>query len=75
MIIQIWYGRQKIVVEIQKALYGGRKIDDLNESMCFYLKISRVHMFCSNFSQVRMFYDDNHSKLVPEYRQPGGFLS
>ena len=53
-----------MAVEIQKTLCGGRKTENLIESTCFYLKISRVHVFCSNFSRVRMFCDDDHSKLV-----------
>ena len=31
-------------------------------------------MFCSNFSRVRMFCDDDHSKLVSESTRPGVFL-
>ena len=70
----IWDGRQKMAVEIQKLLCGDRK-DNLIKSTCFFLKNSRVHIFCSDFSQVCIFYDDNHLKLVPEYMQPGDFLS
>ena len=47
-------------VEIQKSLCGVIKIDILIESKCFYLKISRVHVFCLNFSQVCMFCNDDH---------------
>ena len=43
--------------------------------MCFYLKIIRVHVFCSNFSRVFMSCDDNHLKSVPESTRPGIFLS
>ena len=43
--------------------------------MCFYLKIIRVYIFCSIYSWVRMFCDDDRSKLVPESTQPGGFPS
>ena len=32
-------------------------------------------MFWSNFSQVCMFCNEDHSKLVPEYTQPGVFCS
>ena len=31
---------------VQKLLCGGRKTENLIEPMCFYLKISRVHVFC-----------------------------
>ena len=47
----IWDVRQKAVVEIQKSLCGGRKTENLIESTCFDLKISRVHVLCSNFSR------------------------
>ena len=53
-------GRQKVAVKIQKSLCGGRKTENLIESTCFYLKISRFHVFCSIFSRVHMFYNDNH---------------
>ena len=62
--IEIWYGRQKVALEIQINLI---------ESTWFYLKIIRVPMFCSNFSQVRMFCDDDISKLVPESTNYGVF--
>ena len=39
-IIKIWDGRQKVVVEIQKSLCGGIKIDNLIDSARFCLKIS-----------------------------------
>ena len=61
----IWDVRQKAVVEIHKSLCGGRKTENLIESTCFDLKISRVHMFC----------DDDRSKLVPVSTRPGGFPS
>ena len=64
-----------MAVEIQKLLCGGKKTENLIESTCFDLKNSQVYVFCSNFSQVRMFCDDDHSKLVPESTQPGGFPS
>ena len=32
-------------VEIQESLCEGIETDNLIESACFYLKISRVHMF------------------------------
>ena len=41
--------------------------------MFFNLKASQVHMFCSDFSQVCMFYDDGCSELVPDSTQPGRF--
>ena len=44
--IKIW----EMVVEKQKTLCGGRKTDNLIEHTCFYLKISQVHVFYSNFS-------------------------
>ena len=72
-----------MAVEIPKTLCGGRKTENLIESTCFYLKISRVHVFnlkisrvnvfCLNFSRSCMFCDDNHSKLVPESTRPRGF--
>ena len=62
-IIQIWCGRQKVAVEIQKKILRVLNTDNLI--------ISLVHVFCSNFSQVRMFCDDNHLKLVPEYTHFG----
>ena len=40
--IQIWDGRLRVAVEIRKSLCGGRKIENLIESACFQLKISRV---------------------------------
>ena len=50
-------------------------MQNLIESRFFYLKISWVHVFCSNFSQVCMFCDDNFSQLVSESTQPGGVLN
>ena len=47
-------GRKK-----EKSLCGCIKTENLIESTCFHLKTSRVHVFCSNFSQVLMFCDDN----------------
>ena len=32
--IQIWYGRQKMAVEIQRSLCGGRNTDNLIYSIC-----------------------------------------
>ena len=74
-----------MAVEIQKLLCGSRKTENLIESECFNLKISRVHVFlskisrvhvfCSSFSRVRMFCDDDRSKSVPESTRPGVFLS
>ena len=75
-IIQIWDRRQKVAVEIQKTLcWGGRKTKNFVEPTYFNLKISRVHVFCSNFSRVRMFCDDDRSNLVPESTRPVGFPS
>ena len=45
--IQIWDGRQKLAVEIQKSLCGGRKTENLIESTCFYLKTSLVNVLLS----------------------------
>ena len=73
--IQIWDGKQKVAVKIQKTLCGGRSTENLIESTCFYLKISRVHVFCSNFSQVCMFCVGDCSKLAPESTQARGFPS
>ena len=61
-----------MVVEIHKLLCRGGKTENLIESTNFGLKISRVHMFCSSFSQVHIFCDDNHSKLAPESIKTGG---
>ena len=55
-----------MALEIQKILCGGRNIENLIESTCFYLKVIRVHVFCSNFIRDRMFCDDDCSELVPE---------
>ena len=84
-IIQIWDGRKKLAVEIQKSLCRGLKADNLIESTCFYLKlvnstcfylkICQVHGFCLNFSRVRIFCNNNYSKLVPYSTQPGVFPS
>ena len=60
-------------LETHKSLCGGRKIENLIKSMCFHLRISRVHVFCLDFSRVCMFCDGNNSKLVIESTQPGGF--
>ena len=70
--IQIWDGRQKVAVEIQKTLCGGRNTYNFIKSTCFYIKISPVHMFVSNYSQVCIFCDDEHLKLVTESVQPVG---
>ena len=58
-------------INTEVALWG-KKTENLFESTCFYIKISRVHVFCSNFSQVCMFCDDDCSKLVLEYTWHGG---
>ena len=43
--IQIWYGRQNMVVEIHKTLCGGRNTEKLINPRCFNLKFSQVRMF------------------------------
>ena len=73
--IQIWDGRQKVMVKIQKTLCGVIKTENLIKSTCFYPKTSRVHVFCSNFSRVRIFCDEDHLKVVPESNRPGIFPS
>ena len=50
---------------------GGRNTDILIKSEFFYLKSSQVRVFCSNFSRFRMFWNDDHSKLVPESTHSG----
>ena len=60
-----------MAVEIQKTLLWGRKTENLIESTYFYLKSSQVHVFCSNFSRVRILCDDDRSKLVPESTHSG----
>ena len=62
-----------MAVEIQKTLCGGRKTENLIESMCFYLKISGVRVFCLDLSRFHMLCGENNSKLVLESMQPGGF--
>ena len=57
---------------IKKTLCGGINIESLIESTCIYLKISQFHGFCLDLSQVRMFYNDGRSKLVPGSTQSGG---
>ena len=47
-----------MAVETQKLICGGIKTDNLIESTCFYLKSIKVHVFCSNFSQVFRFWDE-----------------
>ena len=64
-----------MAVEIKKSLSRSRKTENLIDSTFFHLKISRVHVFCLDFSRNRMFCDDDHLKLVPESTQPGGFPS
>ena len=59
---------------IEDALWELKR-DNLIESTCNYLKVSQVHVFCSNFSRVRLFCVEDHSKLVPESAQPGGVPS
>ena len=47
--IQILDRRQKVVVEKQKRLCEGINIDNLIDSTRFYIKVSRIHVFCSDF--------------------------
>ena len=49
-----------------KDAFGVRNTDSLIKYTCFYIKINRVHVFCSVFSQVCMFCDDDCSKLFTE---------
>ena len=63
---QIWDRRKMMGIEIQKTLFGGRNTENLIESACFYLKISRYHVLCLNYSQVHMFCDGDCLKLVTE---------
>ena len=60
-----------MAVEIQKSLCGGRKTENLIKSTCFYLKISRVHVFFSKFSQVYMFCNGDCLKLLLEPNRTG----
>ena len=62
-----------MAVEIQKTLCGGINIENLIDSMCFDLKISRSHMFSSDFSPVRMFCNYDCLKLEPESTRTGVF--
>ena len=64
-----------MVVEIYSTLCGGINKENLIEATCFYLKMILFHMFCSSFSGVRMFCDEDRSKLVTESTQPRVFLS
>ena len=43
--------------------------------MCFYLKVSRVHVFSSDFIRVCMLCDEDRSTLVSKSTRPGGFPS
>ena len=45
----------------------------LIESTCSYMEIIRVHFLCSNFIRVRMFCNDNSSKLIQGLRHLGVF--
>ena len=60
--IQIRDGRQIVVIGIQKTLCGDINSDSLFVSTFLNLKVSQVHVFCSNFSQVRIFFNDDCSK-------------
>ena len=54
-----------MALQMQKSICGGINIDNLINSTCLYQK-NWVQVFCLNFIRVHMFFDDNHSKLVPE---------
>ena len=71
--IQIRYGRQIVGVGIQKTLCVGRNAENLMESKCFYLKVSRVNVFSSNFSQVCMFCDDGSFEVSTRVYATRGF--
>ena len=43
--VKIWDGRKKVPVEIQKTPCEGRNTDNLIESTCCYLEISREDVF------------------------------
>ena len=60
---------------VLKTLWVGKNTKNLIKSTYFYVKVSRVNVSSSNFSQVCMFYDDDCSKLVPESMRPGSFPS
>ena len=55
-----------MMVEIYKTLCGGINKENLIDSACFYLKITLSHVFCLNFRQVCLFFDDDRSNLVLE---------
>ena len=54
-----------VVVEIQKTLCGRRNIEILIKFTCFDLKFIQAHIL-SEFSQVRIFCDNDLSKLASE---------
>ena len=54
-----------MAVEIHKALCGGKNKDNLIESSCFIKYGPSLYIY-SDFSQVSMFCNSNHSKLVLE---------
>ena len=62
-VYQIWDGRQKVAVEMQKSLCEDRKTENLSNSMCIKLKISRVHVFLSKVSQVHVILYKRQSSL------------
>ena len=64
--IQICDGRHFVEVEIENTLCYSINTENLNESTCFYLKSSRVHICFSDFSCVHIFCVGNCLKLVPE---------
>ena len=75
--IQIWDVTQELIFGVRQTynlIESTCFYLNVSRSMCLYLKISRVHFFGSNFSQVRMFCDDDCSTLVLESTQPGVFL-
>ena len=60
---------------MHKTLCGGINTDKFIKFACFYLKISQVHVFFSNFSLLHMFFGGDHSILLPESKHTGGFPS
>ena len=70
--IQIWDGRQNVVVEIQKLLCGGRNTEILIDPMCFYQHLIESTYFfrilvesaCFVMTIVQNYYQ---SLRVPEF--------
>ena len=50
-----------------------RNTENFIKSTCVYLKISQFHVFFSNFSRVRIFFNNNILILVPESMHSGVF--